>query len=335
MKMSPRDIHAIIKEEKARRQKYKDKQQQEELSSKTYKLFSEGNRPIEVAIALNLGQPEVSKLYRDYWKLKRLNQLNSIYQETNGKLGPFLKLYRLMKEKGMTIENVVNAVEIAIHKLPYMEGLYEQVKEQVERMQRTVQRLANDIEALKYKISILDKTALTCEQDCMRTEQQLQELIDKKNRIENLIANILNRDNKGYSKLKHIIKENVKAALSENKQVITVAFTALLQTLKNDPEMVKLIQNITGANDGEQHKDNHINITQYFESNRDRIMNLGEKNYENLVEELTNNAIDTVASSISSVLEPSSTFLGPCPQTYIHRVEESEGFHNNEGDIAD
>ncbi|MDQ3868568.1 MAG: hypothetical protein M3250_03310 [Thermoproteota archaeon] len=340
LRVSPNYVSGVLKkkEEEEKNNSIVTRNQQQassSLSTKAYELLSQGKKPFQVAIALNIRQSEATEYCREYWRLRALHKLNLIYKETNGKIWPFWKLYQLMKEKGMTIDQVANVVEIAIHKLPYMEGLYEQVKEQVERMQRTVQRLANDIEALKYKISILDKTAFTCEQDCMRTEQQLQELIDKKNRIENLIANILNRDNKGYSKLKHIIKENVKAALSDNKQVISVAFTALLQTLKNDPEMVKLIQNITGANDGEQHKDNHINITQYFESNRDRIMNLGEKNYENLVEELTNNAIDTVASSISSVLEPSSTFLGPCPQTYIHRVEESEGFHNNEGDIAD
>jgi predicted DNA-binding protein YlxM (UPF0122 family) len=38
-KMSSRDIHAIIKEEQARQQKDKDRQQQEDLSSKAYKLF--------------------------------------------------------------------------------------------------------------------------------------------------------------------------------------------------------------------------------------------------------------------------------------------------------
>jgi predicted HTH domain antitoxin len=47
-KMSPRDIHAIIKEEQARRQKYKDQQQQEEISAKAYKLFSKGKRPVQV-----------------------------------------------------------------------------------------------------------------------------------------------------------------------------------------------------------------------------------------------------------------------------------------------
>jgi hypothetical protein len=99
--MSPRDIHAIIKEEQARRQKHK----QQQLSAKAYKLFSEGKRPVQVAITLNLRQPEATILYREYWKLKRLDILDSIYKETNGKLETFLKLYKqLIKEKGMTIE---------------------------------------------------------------------------------------------------------------------------------------------------------------------------------------------------------------------------------------
>jgi hypothetical protein len=150
-RMSIRDISAILKEEEARRQKYKDQQQQEDLSSKAYQLFSEGKRPVQVAIALNLGQPEVTRVYGEYWKLKRRHILNSIYKETNGKLEPFLKLYRLMKEKGMSIEQVVNAVDIAIHKLPHMENLYEQVNDEVEKMQLTRQRLANDIEGWNVK----------------------------------------------------------------------------------------------------------------------------------------------------------------------------------------
>jgi hypothetical protein len=97
-------IHAIIKEEKARRQKYNYDKQQQEISSKAYKLFSEGKRPVEVAIALNLGEPEATKLFIEYWKLKLLHILNSIFKETNGKLGPFLKLYKiLIKQRGMSI----------------------------------------------------------------------------------------------------------------------------------------------------------------------------------------------------------------------------------------
>ncbi len=149
---------------------------------------------------------------------------------------------------------------------------------------------------------------------------------------------MLSDDNEDYTKLKAIVKESVKAVLSENKQVISVSFAALIQTLKDDPEMVKLIQNITSANDGEQHKDNHIDITQYFESNKDRILILSEKNYENLVEALTNIAINTAAdSSYNSTLSlpqsSLSTFPNLSTQSDIYRKEESEFYDSSRDDI--
>jgi septal ring factor EnvC (AmiA/AmiB activator) len=197
----------------------------------------------------------------------------------------------------MSIEQVVNVVEIAANKLPHMENLYHQAKDQAEKIQHTIQRLANDIRALEHKISILDATAFSSEQECRRKEQQIQELTAEKNRIERLIANILNGE--GYSKLNHTIKENVKAALSENKKLISISFVALIQTIKADPQMVKLIQNIPSANDGEQKKDNNNNITKYLELNKNSLIDLADKHYENLVEALTKNAMDNAASTTS------------------------------------
>src|SRR5215217_4401709 len=223
--MSPRDIHAIIKEEEARRQKHK----QQEISSKAYQLFSEGKTPVEVAIALNIGQPEITKLYREYCKLRGHDKLNTIFKETNGKIWTFLKLYKeLIKKRHMSIKQVANAVDIAIHKLPYMESLYRQAKDQAENMQRTIQRLASDIAALQCKISLLDKTAFSIEQDCRRKHQEIQELIAQKARIERFIANISNGED--YSKVRQIVKETIKAVLSKNKKLISISFVALIQT---------------------------------------------------------------------------------------------------------
>jgi predicted DNA-binding protein YlxM (UPF0122 family) len=111
-RISPRDIHPIIKEEKARRQKYEDKQQQEWMSSKAYKLYSEGKRPVEVAIALNLREPEATKFYREYWKLKRLHRLNLVYEKIGDDITYFLKLYKLSKKEGVCIEQVVKLLQL-------------------------------------------------------------------------------------------------------------------------------------------------------------------------------------------------------------------------------
>jgi hypothetical protein len=184
-KMSPRDIHAIIKEEEARRQKYKRHQQQVETSSKAYELFSKRYTPLQAAIELNIRQSEATKYYREYWKLRGLHKLDFIYIKTKGKVWPLWKLYKqLIKKRHMSIEQVVNVVEIAIHKLPYMENLYRQAKDQAEKMQRIRQGLVNDIEERKNKISLLDKIALSSEQECKRIEQRVQDLTAQKNRLE-------------------------------------------------------------------------------------------------------------------------------------------------------
>jgi hypothetical protein len=337
-RISIRNISSTLKEEDLKRQRHKDQQQQEEIFSKAYELFSEGKKPVEVAIILNLREPEATKLYREYWMLNRLYILNLVYKETNGKIWIVLKLYKeLIKKRRMNIAQVVNVVEIAIHKLPYMESLYKQLKDEVDKLQYTIQGLQRYVDALERKISILDKTAFSCEQDCKRTEQQLQELIDKKDRIEKLITNIVNDE--GYSKLKQTIKENVKAALSDNKTLLSISLTALIQTLKADAEMVNLIYNmLTGGNDREQPKDsNDNNIAKYLESNKDRILDLAEKNYQNLVKVLTNNAIDAaVPSPFNPILSLTSscTFSRPPTQSDMHK-EESESYHNGKGDIAD
>ena len=64
------------------------------------------------------------------------------------------------------------------------------------------------------------------------------------------------------------------------------------------------------------------------------------KNYENLVEALTNNAINAAcASSLNPTLslpQSSSTF-NVCPdnQSDIFRKEDPGNYHNSKGDIAD
>jgi hypothetical protein len=149
---------------------------------------------------------------------------------------------------------------------------------------------------------------------------------------------MLSDDNEDYTKLKAIVKESIKAVLSDNKTLISAAFAALVQTLQNDPQMVNLIYRIPNtANDGEQHKDNNDNnsITKYLELKKDKILDLAERNYENLVEALTNNVMNTAAnSSFNSTLPSSSTIPNLSNQSDIYRKEETETYHNSKGDIA-
>ena len=71
-------------------------------STQAYKLFSEGKKPVEVAVQLRLSEKEATRYYTEYWRLKRLNQLYEIYPQIRCYLPSFLNLHKALKRKGLT-----------------------------------------------------------------------------------------------------------------------------------------------------------------------------------------------------------------------------------------
>jgi predicted DNA-binding protein YlxM (UPF0122 family) len=291
-KMSPRDIHTIIKEEESRRQKYK----QQEISAQAYQLFSEGKTPVEVAIVLNLRAPEVTRLYREYWELKRLHTLNSVYKETNGKLWPFLKLYRLMKEKGMNIEQVVNAVDIAIHKLPYMEGLYKQLKDEVDKMQRTRQQLENYLHKLKEEIASAKSLLNSYHTLCERKRQELENINSEVSRIVTLVNRFKN-NNEEYPKIENIVEEKVKSVLTDNKQILQFALASVIEAIRRNPDKYNsLIFNDTSASSTLTSIPAQGSILSHIEDYRDMILEEAKRLYDSLLHHSTNSIMDNTVS---------------------------------------
>src|SRR5215207_1290020 len=86
---------------------------------KAYKLFDEGKSPLEVAAELNLPGPQVQQYYVEYWNLRRMYKLVTVYQEIQDSMGYFLKLFRLGKKERPTPEQIINLIKMAdnIHRL--------------------------------------------------------------------------------------------------------------------------------------------------------------------------------------------------------------------------
>ena len=342
VRMSPRDIHAIVKEEESRRQKYQHQQQQEDMSSKAYKLFSQGKTPVEVAIALNLRELEATKYYREYWKLKQLHRLNSLYEEIGDDIRQVLELYRRARKEGLGIKQVVKLIQLAEEDntlgLSYLEKWRKWCIEEIRDLDTQIEKSKKHLYSVNDEIASLKQLLNSYHISCERKRQESESLNNEISRLETLISRF-NNNNEGYSKLKHIVKENVKAVLSENKQVISISFAALIKTLKADPEMANLIYNMSATPDGSRHDNNNDdnNISKYLELNKPRILDLSEKNYENIVEALTNNAIFNVGTSSNStlsLLQSSATFSNPSSQSDACEIGKPETT-NSKGDIAD
>jgi hypothetical protein len=75
-------------------------------TTQAYKLFSEGYKPVEVAIQLRLSERQVTKYCREYWELKGLHELTFLYEESKHYLPSFLRLHNIMQRQGIDNENI-------------------------------------------------------------------------------------------------------------------------------------------------------------------------------------------------------------------------------------
>src|SRR5918994_423775 len=202
-KMSFREIGTIL--DKARKDKETSKEQTEKqsLSTRAYKLFSEGKTLTEVAIALNIRQPEVTELQNEYWKLNQLYSLNQIYQETRGNLYFFLELYRQSKAAGMNIDSVINLLKIANNDIQSIEHRCEELRKDAASLNagnliaaKASKQLSNEI---LEKHGTLNRFRLSCSEESLKLARMRIQKIN----LEYAIKQFQN-NNKEYLKVKEI-----------------------------------------------------------------------------------------------------------------------------------
>ena len=119
----------------------------------------------------------------------------------------------------MSIAQVANVVEIAIDELPYTESLYEQVKDQVEKMQRTIQRLENYSHTLNDEIAsakaLLNSYHLLCE----RKRKEAENLNNEISRSQALVIRFKS-NNEEYYKIKQRAEKEVRSVLNDGKVLL-------------------------------------------------------------------------------------------------------------------
>lgn len=131
MHMSFRDIAIVLKDEDERSESEQQRTREQCLSSEAYRLFSEGKSPTEVAIKLKMRAQQAITFYREYWDLKALYELNSIYEETKDKTWTFINLYRLARNSRMGPQQVNNLLNAANNDLEGFEYRIARLKEEI------------------------------------------------------------------------------------------------------------------------------------------------------------------------------------------------------------
>ena len=91
-------------------------------------MFSEDKTPLDVAIELNLREPEATRYYREYWKLRQLYSLNMVYEEIGDDIIHIPKIHRKIRAAGMGVDQAISLIKNANNDLPTLEEKYQKAK---------------------------------------------------------------------------------------------------------------------------------------------------------------------------------------------------------------
>ena len=314
-RISPRDIGVIVNkavEEKTNGEEgikqnnnNGGKKNQQSLPAKAYKLFSEGKTPLEVAIALNLGESEATKFYKEYWKLKQQHNLNIVYEELRGDIEPFLNLYRLSKAKGMGVKQVVNLLTIANNDLPSIEERVLRLRNEVDMLQFRKHTLERNLYQLNNRITTTSKLLNSLRMSCGGERREIENLHNEKIRLETIVTGFKN-NNEEYLKIKQEAEEKVKDVLTDSKLLLKFAALSVIESLRSNPQLYNFVIHDNSNNTIVSYGPNYPSLMlsgrqQHQQVFNDRyaalILEEAEKLYNELTTKLTNSVIAAKAAS--------------------------------------
>jgi len=224
--MSLSDISSIVRRHTGEVQiKTNGEQAQTTIDTKAFKLFEEGKTPVQVAIDLDLKSNEVGRLYKEWWQLKGLHQLNQLYEEIGDDIFQFHRTYKYIKDRGYTPHQLI---EVANH-LDYLPLL----RSEREQLTQEIQNLALQKDQLNESITFarMELNGINLGIDVQTKE--FERLSNEKRQYESFVASA--NTSPGYQQVLRIAEAAAGDILKQNQVVLGVALRALFQALKDEP----------------------------------------------------------------------------------------------------
>ena len=174
--VSPSQISAALK-------KFEGTNNEPSIQTKAYKMFLKGKRPIEVAIALGIGDEQTTKLWKEFLELSGHYRLLKIGEELKENLQRFLNIYNRIKKKGLSLEEIEEGIERS--KDIKAKAEYEAVlNDELARKQKKSTELEEQIKVQKDTIANLNIEICTLSIAKLFLSQIVKNLAREKRRVE-------------------------------------------------------------------------------------------------------------------------------------------------------
>jgi len=273
--MSFGDIGTIIKKVN---QESEPKTKEKSQEAQALKLFRKGKNPVDVVISLNLSPPKVAQFYKQFWELKGLYGLLQLYESTKSDISLLMKIHDIVKKYDLTKKDITNIVKYADE----YDFLREDVEELREQFSSLIKKRHDANDSLQLAMMELEKITQQIDTYHEISDQKKAQIENWNNEIELLENSIsqLKDNNEYYSKFEKFAKEKLDSIIKDHRRIITLAIAVVIESLRKFPNSPIRIDSCTDLD----------------ESFQAALLDLSEKLFEKLSNQLINDSLRTLSS---------------------------------------
>src|SRR6188472_3968895 len=259
LRMSLRDISAILRKNQVSHgipfpiidndNKDNSNKSPNQKSTQAYKLYSEGKKPVEVAIQLGLPERQATKYCREYWELTGLHELTFLYEERKHHLPSFIRLHNIMQRQGIDDENDIANVLKYAKELPNLQRYCQNLQSNNHNIRCQNQELEKHLQARRRNIAELTEVENILHQNIDTLQNDIDCLFNERRQLEQFVSRFKNSNEK-YLKIKDAAEEHVKRLLTEEETLLELALKAVIEALRMNPDRYAVIYDIKYDSDG-------------------------------------------------------------------------------------
>ena len=169
-----------------------------EIGDYPKELSSEGKKPIEVAINLDISASEIEDILQEYWVLNQLDELALVYHEIRNDLDLFLRLFHtLKKNKLINQKDIQTVLRYPAFDIPTLENRCQQLSNDVLELQFRRKKLGDEVAIQCSSITQLEKSLNWYKVEIKQKKEIIsnldQQLNQKSNALEEKLSTPANR----------------------------------------------------------------------------------------------------------------------------------------------
>ncbi len=197
-----------------------------------FKLLEAGRTPVQVATELDINSGEVTRLYKEWWKLKGLHQLNELYLEIGDDIFEFHHTYKFIKAHGYAPSQLIEAAE-HLDELPLLRSEREELIQENQNPVKQKENMSIELGQINENIAITQQNLDSMNADIQANTEELERLNRQQLQVQTVIAGM--NTSAGYKQMQRIAESSARSILTLNKVVLGAALRALFQALRYEP----------------------------------------------------------------------------------------------------